>query len=451
MADVLPADELQRVLVVGYASTGKAVASVLGARGVEIVAIDDSSEIADAGDAAVELRTTPERDSLAALVELVDLVVVSPGVPPSHPIFATAPAERVISEIELAFRLARRPIVAVTGTNAKTTVVSLVDAMLRASGIRSAATGNIGPPLISVVERDDLDVLVAEVSSFQLAYAPTFRPSVATWLNFSPNHLDWHGSVDAYRQAKAQIWAHQQKGDVAIANAEDDLVAAEAANVPARLVTFGLKSGDYRLDGEDMVDASGAVLAHAGDLVRDLPHDRLNALAALVTAGESGASRDGALEALRTTGAPPHRLQRVGEIAGVTYYDDSKATTPAAVATALAGFSSAVVILGGRNKGLDLSGIHDAALKKESAQLHGVVAIGESAPEIEAMFEGEFPVKKATSMHDAVRVAASLAHVGDSVLLSPGCASFDWYESYEARGDDFQHEVRELLAEGEGR
>lgn len=437
---------LRRVLVVGFATTGRAVASALSERGVAVVALDDSPAVIAAaqGTQGVELRATPHREALRSLVEDVDLVVVSPGVPPSHAIFSIDAQAKVVSEIELASWMARVPIVAVTGTNGKTSVVNLVNAMLQASGKRSAASGNIGLPLISVADRDDLDIIVAEVSSFQLARSPTFRPAVGTWLNFAPNHLDWHASSEEYFAAKARIWAHQREGDVAIANADDDAIAAAAARASGRVVTFGATKGDYRLEGDEMVTADGAVVARASDLVRDLPHDRLNALAALVTALESGATHDGVLEALRTTGAPPHRLELVSTIAGVSYFDDSKATTPAAVVAALRAFPSVVLILGGKNKGLDLSAIKSMAGDDAAATVRGVVAIGEAAADIEAIFAPDYPVRRAQSMIEAVRVAASYANEGDVVLLSPGCASFDWYVSYEARGDAFKDAVRQL-------
>jgi UDP-N-acetylmuramoylalanine--D-glutamate ligase len=438
---------LRRVVIVGFATTGQAVASTLSDLGVAVTALDDSRAVAEeCRTMGVELRQTPGRDELRALVADADLVVVSPGVPPSHAIFSAGTREKVVSEVELASSMTRAPIVAITGTNGKTTVANLVDAMLRASGKRSMAAGNIGLPLITVATRDDLDVIVAEVSSFQLALSPTFRPTVGTWLNFAPNHLDWHPSSEEYFSAKARIWAHQRVDDVAIANADDDAIAAAAARAPGRVVTFGATKGDFRLDGDEMVAADGTVLARSSDLVRDLPHDRLNALAAIVTAQEAGANHDGIIEALRTTGPPAHRLEFVATVSTVSYYDDSKATTPAAVVAALRGFPSIVLILGGKNKGLDLSAIKSAAGVEGAAALRGVVAIGESAADVERIFAPEYPVRRGETMADAVRAAASLARAGDAVLLSPGCASFDWYASYEARGDDFKDAVRELAA-----
>jgi UDP-N-acetylmuramoylalanine--D-glutamate ligase len=438
------ASAFRRVVIVGFARTGRAVASALSDLGVAVTAIDDAAAVVDAtiGFDGVEVHKTPGRDELRAIVDDADLVVVSPGVPPSHPVFSAAAKDKVVSEIELASWMTRVPIVAVTGTNGKTSVVNLVNAMLRASGRRSEATGNIGVPLISVARRDDLDVVVTEVSSFQLAWSPTFRPTVGTWLNFAPNHLDWHASPDEYFTAKAQIWAHQGEGDVAIANADDERIAAAAAHAPGRVVTFGATKGDYRLEGDDMVASDGTVLARASDLLRDLPHDRLNALAALVTALEAGGTVEGVRAALRTTAAPPHRLESVATISGVAYYDDSKATTPAAVTAALRAFPSVVLIAGGKNKGLDLSPIRTAADEEGAAAVRAVIAIGESASEIERIFAPNYPVQRAETMSDAVAKAATLARPGDAVLLSPGCASFDWYASYEERGNDFKEAVR---------
>jgi UDP-N-acetylmuramoylalanine--D-glutamate ligase len=439
-------DVLRRVLVVGFATTGRSVAKVLAERGVQVIALDDDPDVVSSAGLEVEcaVRMTPDADSLARLVDAADLVVVSPGVPPRHPVFSRRLGRKIVSELELASRMTRLPIVAVTGTNGKTTVANLVTSMLRYSGKRSVATGNIGIPLISVVERDDLDMLVAEVSSFQLALSPTFRPLVGTWLNFSPNHLDWHFSVDDYFESKARIWANQLKNDVAVANADDYAIVEAASRGPARLVTFGAMKGDYRLVGDTMVAPDGSVVAQASDLMRDHPHDRLNALAALATALEAGGNRDGVVKGLRGTRIPPHRLELVETIAGVAYIDDSKATTPAAVAAALMSVPSVVLILGGKNKGLDLAEIKEAAQRENAAELRGVVAVGESAEEIEEIFAEEYPVRRAETMADAVAVATSLAQAGDAVLLSPGCASFDWYSSYEARGDDFKDVVYRL-------
>ncbi len=437
------------VAVIGFAVTGQAVARVLVARGLEVVAVEDAPNAihqAAAEALGVELVAAPDAGQLETVVGRCRLVVASPGVPPRHPVFGLARADQLVSEIELAYRLSSIPIVAVTGTNGKTTVTALVTAMLVASGVRAEVSGNIGQPLISTVTRSDVDLAVAEVSSFQLALVSSFRAHVGTWLNLAENHLDWHRSFGDYVAAKARIWANQTADDVAVANSDDPVVAVAAQRSRARVVTFGRTGSGYRLVGARFLDPEGELLATSRDLVRDLPHDRLNALGALATAREAGASRAGCQVALRTTAPPIHRLTHVATIDGVAYYDDSKATTPAAVVAALEGFSSAVLILGGRNKGLDLSTIRRAVEGSPGLVVRGVVAIGEAADAVVAAFRPDREVVVAGSMGEAVTAAAGMASPGDAVLLSPGCASFDWYASYEARGDDFAATVHELAS-----
>ncbi|MCU1493496.1 MAG: UDP-N-acetylmuramoylalanine--D-glutamate ligase [Acidimicrobiaceae bacterium] len=451
-AHVLP----ESVLVVGFARTGAAVARVLSARGVTVVAVDDAPSViarADAANLGIELFETPTGDALDELVAHAGLVVASPGVPPSHPVLRRAPASLLVSEVELAARLGGPPIVAITGTNGKTTVTSLVASMLARSGRKVRAAGNIGFPLIEAVTDPGLELVVAEVSSFQLALTTTFRPKVGAWLNLAEDHLDWHRDLDDYRGAKARIWARQGPEDVMVANADDGAVMAEAKRFAGRLVTFGIGSGDFRLDGERLVGPDGEVWAHLGDLTRAMPHDVANALAALAVASVAGGDVAGCVTALREQDPLPHRVEPAGSLRGVEYYDDSKATTPSAVVAALAGFHSVVLVAGGRNKGLDLGAIATAVRSsdraagvKHGSKLRGVVAVGEAADEVEAAFAPSWPVVRAGSMDAAVAEAARLAEPGDVVLLSPGCASFDWYSSYEERGADFVRAVRALGA-----
>jgi len=447
-----------RVLVYGMGSSGQAAARHLLADGLEVVAVDDAEGSAPAAAAAslgIELVRRPDPAALAALAATAAEVVVSPGVPAHHPVFALGAGVAVVGEVELAWRHARSPIVAVTGTNGKTTVTTLVAAMLNASGVPALAAGNIGVPLLDAVAAaaeaapgpgGEAPVVVAEVSSFQLALTDTFRPAVGAWCNFSPDHLDWHGSVSAYRAAKAKLWANAGPGTVAVANAEDDVVLAEAARAGARgatLTSFGLHDGDYRLVGDRLSTPAGDEITSLAALGRSLPHDVANALCASATALASGATRAGCASALGSFTGLPHRVELVGEANGVRFYDDSKATTPGATLAALSGFDSAVLIAGGRNKGLELG-----VLRQAAARLRGVVAIGDAAGEVRQSFEGACPVVEAGSMHEAVVAAADLAHRGDAVVLSPACASFDWYRSYAERGDDFAREVRALAGAG---
>jgi UDP-N-acetylmuramoylalanine--D-glutamate ligase len=269
---------------------------------------------------------------------------------------------------------------------------------------------------------------------------------VATWLNFAEDHLDVHASAQRYLDAKARIWADlgPDRG-VAIANADDPVVMSRV-NPRCRTLTFGIdddRAGarpDYRVESGVLRTDTGEPVLPVADLWRGLPHDLSNALAAAATALEGGGHLAGIREALAAFRGLPHRVQPIGTWRGVSWYDDSKATAPHATLAALRGFDSAVLIAGGRNKGLDL-----AVLASAAAHLRAVVAIGEAADEVEAAFAGVRPVVVADSMADAVARAERLARDGDAVLLSPGCASFDWYHGYAARGDDFVACVRDLL------
>ena len=438
-----------RVLVYGLGVSGTAVARHLLAEGTEVVAVDD-----DGGErtrrAAAELGIAfvvgPDPRELRRLAEDVDEVVVSPGIPARHPVFALGGGIRVVGEVELAWRRARAPVAAVTGTNGKTTVTTLVHAMLEESGRTAIAAGNIGAPLVDALA-SDAEVVVAEVSSFQLALTDTFRPAVGAWLNFSPDHIDWHGSLDAYREAKARLWANAGSGDVAVANAEDPVVMA-ATDDPRRrgasVVTFGLRGGDYTVRAGALVGPSGEI-ARIAELRRSLPHDVSNALCASAVALSVGADLDGCRRALASFAGLPHRVALVGEAKGVRYYDDSKATTPGAVLAALEGFDHAVLIAGGRNKGLDLTVLAQAA-----PRLRGVVAIGEAASQVVHALNDATTVTTARSMEGAVRAARAMARSGDAVILSPACASFDWYGSYAERGDDFARWVRAVVADDDG-
>jgi UDP-N-acetylmuramoylalanine--D-glutamate ligase len=367
-------------------------------------------------------------------------------VPERHPVFAELAAQDVPirSEFDLAAALDDRPVLAVTGTDGKTTVTSLVTAMLEASGRRAASVGNTEVPLVAAIDDPDLELFVVEASSFRLGHTHRFVPEVATWLNFGADHQDVHRSPASYEEAKARIWRDLGATEVAVANAEDPVVMRHVrGDVPT--VTFGRTEGDYRVEGGVLVGDGEAIIS-VGELPRSLPHDITNSLAAAATAVRGGGTWDGVRAALRTFTNLPHRVQFVAEVDGVAYYDDSKATTPHATGAALDGFESVVLIAGGRNKGLDLGELRDRA-----ALVRAVVAIGEAADDVAAVFDGVRPVVRADTMQQAVARAAELAHVGDVVLLSPACASFDWYGSYAERGDDFARRVRALTNPRAGR
>lgn len=433
--------------MLGLGVTGQAVLRALVAHGEGAVVVDDAPTPAGRALAerlGVRLVEAPHEEALAALVGGVEAVVPSPGVPDRHAVFAAAAAAgvAVLSEFDLAARWDARPLVAVTGTDGKTTVTELTRAMLDASGRRAVAVGNTAVPLVAAIDDPTVDVFVVEASSFRLLHSAGFAPQVGTWLNLGPDHLDNHASLDAYIDAKARLWAHQTADQVAIGNADDPIVAERLAGAPARHVTFGLGDGaDNRLQEGRLVLEGGEVLADVAELSRAFPHDLANALAAAASAVHGGGTLAGARTGLLAFRGLPHRVSLVGEAGGVRWYDDSKATAPHASRAAVRGFESVVLIAGGRNKGLDL---HELA--EEASHIRAVVAIGEAGSEVAAAFDGVRPVQVATSMDEAVGLAAGLARSGDVVLLSPACASFDWYGSYAERGDDFVRAVGALLA-----
>jgi UDP-N-acetylmuramoylalanine--D-glutamate ligase len=487
-----------RALVVGYGLSGRAAARWLVGQGWRVVVLEDDAEAGEAAKDAEErdygagvlvIEVAPRPARAGELAREADLVVPSPGVAVAHPavVAALAAGVEVCSEIELAWgelarwRAAGAPpgtaapggageecvLVAITGTNGKTTVTKLAAAMLSASGRKAIAAGNVGYPLLEAVGTLGLaphdisaapNVLVAEVSSFQLEYTRHFRPDVSCWLNFSPDHLDWHPSLDHYAHAKSKIWDNQGPGSTVVINADDPVVVSAAATVPAgaRVVTFGsgaMQSGAVGGIGNagtnptwsvslEAIEGPGGTVLTAAELPRALPHDMANTAAAMAIAMAAGASEEGCLQAARVTPAPPHRVEFVAEGGGVAWYDDSKATTPASVLAGVRGFCSVVLIAGGRNKGLDLS-----PMARAVPPVRAVIAIGEATGDVAAAFAGVVPVLLAMSMEEAVQMAADVACPGDSVVLSPGCASFDWYTSYVERGEHFASLVKAKLGE----
>jgi UDP-N-acetylmuramoylalanine--D-glutamate ligase len=439
-------------LVHGLAITGVSTVRALQRHGYDVVVGDDRIDDAKrdlATSLGLELVALPA--DVGAFVAGFELVSPAPGVPETHPLVvgALAGGVPVLSEIELAYRWEQerpqgpRPILAITGTDGKTTTTELTVAILRAAGVRTAALGNTDVPLVDAVDttgQDALDAFVVECTSFRLAWTQRFRAEAAVWLNLAPDHLNWHASMATYEAAKARIWDLQRPDDVAIGFVDDPIVMGRLANAPARHRTFGRTGADYHAADGWLIGPAGRI-AEIGSMRRSLPHDVTNALAASALVLEAGlAAPDAIGEALATFQAPPHRLEPVGERDGIRYYNDSKATTPHASSVAIRAFDSLVLIAGGSRKGVDLS-----PMGAEAHRVRAVVAIGEAASEIHDVFDGRTEVVDAGSMADAVAAATRLARAGDAVVLSPGCASFDWYTGYPARGDDFRRCVADLI------
>ena len=435
-------------LLIGFGQTNQAVARALRARGSGVHAVDDRpSDAARAAAEAleIELEVAPHEARLRELMARADVVVPTPGLPDRHLAMrvATELGTAVVSEFDLAAAWDERPVVAVTGTDGKTTVTTMVAAMLDASGIPTALAGNNDTPLVEAIDDPAPQVFVVEASSFRIGHSRRFAPQVATWLNFAPDHLDVHADLAAYEAAKAAIFRFQPPSGVAITNADDPVVSRYAGTGLARAVTFGRSNGQYRERSGSLLTDHDELIARVVDLRRTGPHDLDNALAAAATARSAGAALDAVGSVLATFEGLPHRVQIVAEVDGVRYVDDSKSTVPHATLAAVSGFDRVVLIAGGRNKGVDLGELAGAARR-----LVAVVAIGDAADEVVHAFGAtQVPVSVADSMDHAVRMATDLAGPGVTVLLSPACASHDWYANYAERGDDFTRVVRSLGAE----
>ena len=440
----------ERVLVHGVGVAGMATVRALVRRDIDVVAADDAvhpERRAELDRLGVELVESPSETTIVDLVNRSTMVAPAPGVPESHAVIAAARrvGRRIVTELDLAYEWesarpgGARPIVAVTGTDGKTTTTSLTAAILTSAGRSTVACGNTDVPMVEALDLD-VDCFVVEATSFRLAFCDSFRAEASAWLNLAEDHLDWHTSMNTYEAAKARLWAHVRANDTAIGWIDDPVVMRHLARARCRRVTFGHDSADYRVVDGRLVGPSGEIAA-VDSLSRRLPHDVTNALCAAALVLESGlADRRAVAAALPDFQAPHHRIEFVGEADGIRWFDDSKATTPHAVRTAVRGFDNVILVAGGRNKGLDLSEIAE-----ERAHIRAVVAIGEAAPEIVRAFDGVRPVEVANDMGEAVAKARGLATSGDVILLSPGCTSFDWYDGYARRGEDFSRRVRELI------
>ncbi|MFM7044042.1 MAG: UDP-N-acetylmuramoyl-L-alanine--D-glutamate ligase [Ilumatobacteraceae bacterium] len=437
----------------GLAASGEALCGELLRRGWRVLAADDSPTDTTRAAAARLGTTLVERPSPAQVEQMVaaaDIVCPAPGVPESHHVIevARAAGRPLRTEIDLAYEWEQqrpggpRPMLAVTGTDGKTTTTLMAAHLAAGAGHRVAAVGNTETPLVAALS-EQVDMFVVECSSFRLAWIDSFRAEASAWLNLAPDHLNWHRSLDAYVDAKARMWRHCRSDDVAIGAIGDPTVMAHLRRYPGPSRTFGTTGADYRLDGDMLVGPAGAV-APLDALPRRLPHDITNTLAAAALVIESGLGTAADIAAsLPSFRHPAHRIEPVGEIDGVRWFNDSKATTPHAALTAIRSFDRIVLLAGGRNKGLDLG-----SLAVEHGRVAAVVGLGEAAGEVTAAFEGRCPTVVAGSMAEAVDAASRLAQPGDVVLLSPACASFDWYPEggYPARGDDFRRLVAALAA-----
>jgi len=439
----------KEVLVIGLGLSGRSAARFCAERGASVTATD-RRELAELGDlagipASVHLVTGSSGPDPAAF----DLVVPSPGVP--HAQYADR-ARVVWGDIELAYRALEVPIVAVTGTNGKSTTVRLIEAMLRSADMRACAAGNVGTPALSLVGAP-IDVAVLEVSSFQLEAVDAFRPRVAVVLNVTPDHLDRHGDIATYAAAKARIFARQEAEDVLVLNVDDPLVAEMARAARCRVyATSRLGPVERGL----FHDCGAAVWRDGGRSARmdlsglPLPgvHNLDNALAALCAVLALGVDPAGAMRGLRDFRGLPHRCEIVSSSGGVTWVNDSKATNPGAAVRSLESFDAPLLWLaGGRDKHLDFT---DLARVAASRRVKRALLFGESAEKLARALGDRVAVSRVDDLDAAVAEAAREAEAGDVVLLAPACASFDQFANYEERGDAFRRAVARAVAAPEG-
>jgi UDP-N-acetylmuramoylalanine--D-glutamate ligase len=447
----------KKVLVVGLGKSGLAAALFLRHKGALVT-------VSDVRSAEALAKDIPELLEEGIMVEAgghglltfrrQDLIVVSPGVPMDTPELAQAKSfgRPVIGELELAAHFLKGKMLAITGSNGKTTTTTLVGEILKEAGLATLVGGNIGVPVVELIEQSTEESWsVLEVSSFQLESTVDFRPAIAVILNITPDHLDRYGSFESYAQAKERIFARQDAQDSVVLNADNERAAEAAPRAPSRVYWF---SATHAVAQGAWVEAGNVVCRSTpeAEIEPVMPLDGIplkgthnveNVLAAVVAARLAGAPVEAIRRAIEKFHAVEHRLEYVATINGVEYYNDSKATNVDATEKAIAAFPSGIhLILGGKDKGAPYTGL--APLLRE--RVRAVYTIGAAAAKIEAQLRGVVPLKPCGTLENAVNAAASAAHAGEIVLLAPACSSYDQFENYEHRGRVF----KELVSERQG-
>lgn len=443
----------QRVLIIGLGTTGRATARFLSRRGADVMVTDekDPHELEEVFQGlqreGVDFHFKP---CVPDILSNVELVIPSPGVSPFNPMLVEAvrTGRMVLSELELAYRFLKRPMIAITGTNGKTTTTTLIGEILTRSGKSAFVGGNIGTPLIDYVGGLQSDeYVVVEVSSFQLQWIRHFHPDVAILLNVTCDHMDYHGTFAEYRRAKERIFENQSGRDLAILNADEDDTKALTSRVAAKIACFSssrrLSRGIF-LNGEQIVyrPLTGDTETYSLDMVK-IPgtHNVENVMAAVMAARWAGCGQEAIIDAVGHFRGVTHRIEYAGEMDGVVYYDDSKATNVGAVQRALETFSRPVVLLmGGRDKQGNFESL-TAVIEKRVKTL---ILFGEAREKIASLLGGVVETYHAGTLREAMPLARHFAVAGDIVLLAPGCASFDEFKDYKERGDVFKRWVGSL-------
>lgn len=442
-----------KVSVIGAARSGVAVARLLQSQGADVF-VSDRQRPEELVQATAELQGAGipfETGSHSLRVYECSLMVVSPGVPSNAPVVLEAQRRgiRIVSELEVGSWFCRAPMIAVTGSNGKTTTTTLIGRVLGDAKKKHVVAGNIGTAFSSVVlELAETDLAVLEVSSFQLDHIATFRPAIAVLLNVTPDHMDrYDHSMEKYSASKARVFENQEHDDVLVYDADDEWTVNILPKARCRTVGFSvqkrLAEGAFVEEGDLVISLSGtkSVVVPAEQITLKGTHNLYNAMAAALVGQLCGVSAASIRATLRNFKGVEHRLEFVRELEGVRYINDSKATNVDSVWYALQAYREPIVLLmGGRDKGNDYSRLTQLVQKNVRA----VVAIGESADKVEQAFRRVTAVMRASSMNEAVAAARSLARRGDIVLLSPACASFDWFRNFEHRGQVFKQLVNAL-------
>ncbi len=447
----------KKSLVLGAGKSGVSSARFLSERGA-VVALHDKREVESWSEAARSLKNSHNVGLMSGvipswLLDQIELVIISPGVPTN-----TVPARyvnrkdgEVIGEVELAFRFLKGRVVAITGSNGKTTTTALLGELLANAGIKTQVGGNIGTPLLDLIETSAEDGwTVVELSSFQLETIMDFRPSVGVCLNVTPNHLDRYDSFHDYALAKHRIFMNQTAEDVAILNADDEITVSWASGLKANVVMFSVKrelDEGLFLRGSELVcklNGREKLLTTRDEIFLRGLHNVENVLAALAAGLACGASPESMRETVKNFKGVEHRIEFVAEVDGVKFYNDSKATSVDAASKALEALSGGegktVLILGGRGKNAPYAPL----IELIESSVRSLILIGEDADKIESQLSGHAEIIRADSLEDAVKKGFMSSEKGDSILLAPACASFDMFRSYEERGEVFKSSVRSL-------
>lgn len=433
----------KKIAVLGAGESGGAAAALLAEEGASVTLLDSA--------APATLRAKMEKIAPLGVTLLAgaaadddptvyDLGVLSPGIDPATPLVRNFVKKGIelIGELELSYSLCSCPVIAITGTNGKTTTTELAALMLNACGVRTLACGNIGPAFAANVRKSrDLDIMTLEVSSFQLEEIRAFRPRVAVWLNLTPDHLDRYTSMQEYRNAKLRVFENQTAEDFAVVNLRDELPVLKAERITFSATMSG---GDFEFRGDSIFFRGTSVLKMEETNLRGL-HNAENLMAAMGTGVALGLDFAQMTPALRGYKPLPHRCEPVGTIRGVEYVNDSKATNIDALEKALQSEKRPVVLIaGGKDKGFEFDSITSLVAKK----VHRAVLIGEMKERVAACWGPAVPCDRAGSLAQAVEIASMNAKPGDVVLFSPGTSSFDMFKNYADRGNQFRQLIKEL-------